>query len=85
MADDSARGQRSGMASKRYDKDFHDELRTLYVRLRPRFSREELGTILHVNPSQLSTWLHGHRTPIWLARQAVLFILRDLDRSSLRS
>lgn len=71
--------------SNRYNKDFHLELEWLVADLKPRFSLEQLAAVLHVSKSNLYKWVNGRSTPIWLARQATISILRALAETTLRS
>lgn len=70
---------------KRYDREFHQEVRHLLRVLDERFTRKELAAILHVNKCVLYHWASGSNTPIWLARQATISILRALADTTLRS
>lgn len=74
------------MKTRVVDKDFLDEFQALTQRLkRRRFTAKQISAVLHITPCMFSKWYRGEHAPIWLARQAALFILRELDRSSLRS
>lgn len=71
------------MLKRRYDASFHVQLRKLVDDLSPYLSARKISEILHLTHSVFSRWLSGSATPIWLARQSTLAILRELKKSCL--
>lgn len=66
--------------NSRYDKPFHQEIVHLMGLLRPKYTQQDIALVLHVRPSLFSKWLRGLGTPIWLARQATVSIMRELTK-----